>query len=652
MPCRIGVFICECGPNIRDAVDIAALVDFCNALPDVAMVRRSALLCSDTDRELLRQEIASQALTHVVIAGCSPKEHEQTFQRVLESAGVNPFLLQIANIREHCAWITPDKALSTEKAKRLIQAAVRRVRQNAPLSVKEIPSHPDLLIIGAGVAGMSAAMAAGNAGRTVYIVEKAPCIGGRVARFETVFPGGECATCMIDPLMDAVLHHDHILCWTRSELSDIKGFYGNLTVRIRRHPPHVSPDACIGCAACCDVCPVTVSNEYNEGLDTRKAIYIPYPGALPHIATIDVHHCIHFNSGDCSACKDACPFGAIDLGAVERVEDVTVGGVIVATGGDLLDISPLERYGYGKIPDVYTAMEFERIVSSTGPAGGRLRLKNGEAPRYLALIACAGSRTHVAKPYCSGICCRYLLKFARIAAEKQPDISILILFSDWCLPGKDAQELLAAVMALPHVQCQRLAEPDSLEIFQKDGVMGILWQDIHRNVQQTSCDMAVLAPAMTGGADAFRLSECLDISVDADGFFSKLHPQLSPVSASQKGVWTAGCAGGPCTIPVAIAQGLAAVGDALSGLLPEAVLRLPACISEVDAALCSGCGICVGVCPHKAILLQDSGAVIQDALCQGCGVCTAACPSGAITARHFTDRQIEAEISGLLNVSS
>ncbi len=649
---RIGVFICECGPNIRDAIDITALTEFCKSLPEVVIARKSGLLCSAAEQELLRQDIVSLSLTHVVIAGCSPKEHEPTFQHVLDTAGLNPFLLQIANIREHCAWVTPDKTQATEKAKIQIQAAVRRVRLNTPLSTREISCNPHILVIGAGVSGMTAAMAAADAHRRVYLIEKAPCIGGRVSRFETVFPGGECATCMLDPLMDAVLHHEYITLYTQSELVDVKGFYGNFTVRVRRHPRYVSPDACIGCAACCDVCPVTVPDEFNEGLDTRNAIYIPYPGALPHIASIDAQHCLHLSGDDCSACGNACAFGAIDMDMAEHVEEFAVGGIILSTGCDLLDISPIDRYGYGNIPNVYTAMEFERIVSSTGPTGGRLLLKNGEAPRYLALIHCAGSRTSTAKPYCSSICCRYLLKFARMASEKLPDIFILILFSDWCLPEKNAQKLLASVLELPHVQCQRLATPDSLEIFQKNDAMGIRWQDIHHKVQQAPCDMAVLAPALTGSADAFRLSDCLNVPVDSDGFFSKAHPMVSPVSTSQKGIWMSGSACSPCTVPEAVAQGLAAAGIALSGLSPERTLQLPACISEVDSAMCSGCGICLGVCPHQAIILQESCAVVQDALCQGCGSCAAACPSSAITARHFTDGQIEAEISGLLDTSA
>lgn len=644
---RIGVYICECGPNIRDALDMDTLVAFSGTLPGVVLSRRIELLCSAEGQALIAKEIAAGSLTHVVVAGCTPKEHERTFQAVLQSAGLNPFLLQMAAIREQCAWVTPERSDATEKAKTLIRAAVRRVAFSAPLVEGEIPCCPDILVVGSGISGMSAALAAAREDRRVYLAEILPCIGGKVARFETVFPGGECATCLLDPLMDAVLHSEHITVLTLSRILEVRGFLGNFDVQVRRRARFVSPNACMGCGACVDACPVAVPNAYNEGLDTRKAIYIPYPGALPHLACLDSTACLHFSGGACSACRDACPFGAIDFEETDCFEEIHVGGILLATGFDISDIGPLLRYGYGIVPHVYTGMEFERLVSTTGPTEGKPVLKSGAVPRVIALIHCAGSRTAAFKAYCSAVCCRYMLKFAELALQKLPGVSIQVYFSDWCLPGKDASDLFAAVQG--RIQFCRMAEPDSIRIFQKGDAIGIGWQDSLHRMQDGICDMVVLAPALIGAESAAHLSECLDIPVDADGFFAADHPVKAPVSTLREGIWIAGCARGPCSVADAVSQGQAAAGLMLSRLIPGKPILLPAWVSEVNPAMCSGCRICLAVCPYGAISFQGSRAVIREALCRGCGACAASCPGCAIDAKQFTDRQLTEEITGLMN---
>lgn len=646
---RIGVYICECGPNIRDAVDMDSLVAFSRALPEVVFSRRFELLCSVEGRALIAREIAAESLTHVVIAGCSPKEYEQTFQAVLKNAGLNPFLLQVAAIREQCAWVTPDQTAATEKAKILIRAAVRRVAFSEALVEGEIPCCADLMIVGAGISGMSAALVAAREDRRVYLIETLPCIGGKAARFETVFPGGECATCMLDPLMDEVLHSDHITVLTLSQIREVRGFLGNFDVYIHRRARFVSSDACMGCGACADACPVAIPNAYNEGLDTRKAIYIPYPGALPHIACLDSTACTHFSGGACCACRDVCPFGAIDFEKTDGIEEIHVGGILLATGFDLLDISPLMQYGYGVIADVYTSMEFERLASATGPTGGELVLKNGAIPRRIALIHCVGSRTAAFKNYCSAVCCRYLLKFAELALQKLPDVFISMFFSDWCLPGKDAQDVLATILVRKRVQLCRLAGPDSIQILQKDDAIGIHWKDSLQNFRDENCDMVVLGPAMIGDENAAQLSECLDVPMDVDGFFGVDHPVKAPVSTLREGIWVSGCARGPCGMADAVSQGQAAAGLMLSRLIPGKPIRLPACVSEIKSDQCSGCRICMSVCPYGAIVFLEPHAVIQQAMCRGCGTCAATCPSNAIVAKQFTDKELSEEIHGLLN---
>lgn len=643
---RIGVYICACGPNIRNAVNIDELLTYSRTLPGVVFSRLGETLCSAESQLQIAGEIASEKLTHIVVAGCSPKEHEITFQTVLESAGLNPFFVQMASIREQCAWVTPDRTAATEKAKILIAAAVIRVTFCIPLIQDEIPVCTDLLIVGAGICGITAALTAAGDDRRVYLIESLPCIGGKVARFETVFPGGECAACLLDPLMDEVLHHDHITVLTSSRIVMVRGDVGNFRVDIHRQAETVSKTSCLGCGACMDVCPAEAPNPFNEGLDTRKAIYIPYPGALPNVAVIDPAICLHFTGKNCTACQDVCPFGAIDFAQTDNTEEIHVGGILLATGCDLAGIEHLPHYGYGTLPDVYTSMEFERLVCTTGPTEGKLILKNGEIPRRIALVLCTGSRTAAFKSHCSVVCCRYMLKFAELATHRLPDVSIQVFFSDWCLPGMNRK-----VLPMEQVQFHRMAAPDRIGLHARDDGIGIRWEDVCGRMQEDICDMVVLAPPLTGSEGADFLSECLEIQVDGNGFFLVDHPITAPVSTLREGVWVAGCAKGPCSAGDAAAQGLAAAGRMLSCLVPGRTIRLSAGIAQVDSARCSGCGVCVDVCPYGALSLSESGAVIQKTLCKGCGTCVPACPSAAIVPGLFSDQELTAEIAGLLNQS-
>ncbi len=647
---RIGVYICECGPNIKEAIDVGEALKFAQELDNVVVARVVGLLCAKEGKELVGNDIKEHDLTRVVFAACSPKEHEHTFRKILDAAGLNPFLMQIANIREQCAWVIFDKVVATDKAKAMIAAAVERVVHHEPLEAKEIPCLSDVLVVGAGIAGISAALTLAQQNRKIYLVERSPCIGGKVARYENVFPSLECASCVLDPKLDEVLHNEHIEVLSLSEVQEVLGFYGNFIVRVNSKARYVDTETCIGCGACLEVCPVKVRNEYNEGLDERRAVYIPYAGALPHVAAIDAERCLRFQGADCSACKDVCAFGSIDYGQSDFVRELKVGAIVIATGFDIFDVERAPRYGYAKIEDVYTSLEFERLLSSTGPTEGKILLKNGQPPQKIALVHCVGSRAKKFNEYCSGVCCTYLLKFAHLAKQKLPDVSIVELYSDLCLPGKEPQRFFDKIARQGNIEFVHMRNPGSIRIIREDGKIFVQYVDVHGRSSMTSPDMVVLAPAIEGTKGAGDVAEIFGVSLGEGGFFVEEHTEIGPVSTATEGVFIAGCAQGPKDIQGSVSQGQAAAGMILSRLIPGQKLALEAVTAEVEEDLCSGCKICLGMCHYKAIASDDDGkrVSVNELLCRGCGVCAAACPSGAIKAKHYTDEQMSAEIKGLV----
>jgi heterodisulfide reductase subunit A len=647
---RIGVYVCECGPNIKDAMDLDEVVKFVQGLENVVLTKTFGLLCAEQGQELIGGDIEEHDLSRVVIAACSPKEHENTFRQCLEKAGLNPFLVQIANIREQCAWVVKDKALATDKAKAIIHAAVRRVAYHEPLEIKEIECQPDALVVGAGMAGISAALTLAQKNRKVYLVEKLPCIGGKVARYEDVFPNLECASCILDPIIDEVLHNEHIEVLTWSEVQEVLGFYGNFLVKVNKKARFVDTETCIGCGACVETCPVKVTNEYNEGLDERKAIYVPYAGALPNVAVIDEKHCLRWQGQACNACQEACPFGSIIYEETDQVRQLRMGAIVLATGFDLFDPARAPQYGYGKSDNVYTSLEFERLVNSTGPTEGKILLRNGRVPEKIALVHCVGSRTSQFHEHCSAVCCMYLLKFAHQVNKKLPGASITGFYSDLCLPGKEAQGFFNRISREANIELMHMKDPDSIEITQEDEKTMIRFTDIQGRSHGVAADMVVLAPAMEGARDAETMAKLFDISQGKGGFFAEESTMLAPVSTAMEGIFIAGCAQGPKDIQSSVAQGQAAAGRILSRLVPGEKLALEPVTADVDENLCCGCKLCVGLCSYKAISYDDlkNNVAINKVLCRGCGVCAAACPSGAIQASHFTDVELCEEIRGLL----
>ena len=651
MTVRIGVYICECGPNMGDAMDIGAVVSAAGAMEKVVMARPYGILCSGEGREFLGRDIREQQLNRVVVAGCTPKEHEETFRAVLRGEGINPAFLQIANIREQCAWVTEGREAATEKAVLLVRAAVKRVALHDPLEEKEIDVKPDALVVGAGITGISAALELAAAGRKVTLVEKDSFIGGRVARYEEIFPNMECATCMIDPVLDAVLHDGNIEIVTGAEVDQLLGYYGRFTARVRQRPRFVDLDACIGCGACFEACPVKVSNRFNEGMGEHAAVAIPYAGALPNAAAIDGESCLRSLGGECTACRDACLFGAIDYGDAEKIRHIEAGAVVAATGFDLFDPAPVPQYGAGEAGEVYTSLAFERILSSTGPTEGAVRCRDGRTPRAIALVHCVGSRNSRFNEHCSGICCTTSLKFASLIKEKLPHAEVTLYHSELCLPGGEAQRFLSRLRATPGVLFRRVESPESLTVTEGKEGIDLFFVDGAGSPGTGRADMAVLLCALEGSRDAPGLAALCDVSCGESRFFAGTNPVLEPHATVRDGILAAGCARLPQDIAGCIADGRAAAGRILSRLHPGGKLKLKAETAFVDASLCAACLSCLSVCPYRALSRDGEEGTIQvnELLCRGCGSCAGACPSGAIGCHHFTDRQISAEIGEVLH---
>jgi heterodisulfide reductase subunit A len=647
---KIGVYVCHCGTNIAGTVDCKSVVEYAKGLPGVAVAREYQYMCSDPGQELIKNDIKELGLTRVVVASCSPLMHEPTFRRAVEEGGLNQFLFQMANIREQCSWISENKEMATERARAIVGAAVRRVVYHEPLDVKKVPVNPDVLVVGGGITGIEAALQIADSGKKVYLIEKEPTIGGYMARFDKTFPTLDCAACILTPKMVSVGQHPNIELLSYSDVTGFSGYVGNFTARIRRRPKYVREDKCNGCGLCTEKCPASAPSEFECGLGKRKAIYRPFPQAVPNIPMIDRDRCLYFTKGVCKVCQKFCPRGAIDFDQKEEYVDLQVGTAVLATGFDLFDASKVQQYGYGRLPNVITSLEFERLSHASGPTGGKILLKNGHMPTSIAILHCIGSRDTNFNEYCSRVCCMYSLKIAHLAHEKT-GARIYEFYIDLRAFGKGYEEFYKRILEEETVFIrgkaaevtdvpQTPAEKGRLVVVAEDTLLGI--------VRRIPVDMVVLSVGFEPRRDAAELARIFSISRSQDGFFLERHPKLAPVSTASDGIFIAGACQGPKDIPDSVAQGAAAAANALS-LIDRKEVTLEPTVAVIDPDSCSGCKICIGLCVYNAIVFDESKKVsaVNDALCKGCGVCVAACPSGAIKQCNFTDDQLLAEVEAI-----
>jgi heterodisulfide reductase subunit A len=644
---RIGVYICHCGTNIAGVVDCRQVVEHASGIPGVMIARDYPYMCSDPGQALIRGDIEELGLERVVVAACSPRMHEPTFRTALEECGLNPYMLEMANIREQCSWVHEDPGEATAKAKALVGGSVCKVRFNRELARREFPVTRSVLVIGAGIAGIHAALSLASAGKQVYLVERGPSIGGHMAQLDKTFPTLDCSACILTPKMVDIARYPNIEILTTSEVVGLSGFVGNFTATVRTEARCVDLTGCTGCGDCAEACVLAgrVPDEFDAGLSKRGAIYIPFPQAVPLAAAVDRDNCLRFTKGKCkSPCLEACGVNAIDLEMQETVRELDVGAVVVATGFDVFDAGLMPQFGYGRYPEVLDALQFERMLSASGPTGGKITLPDGREPEAIAFLHCIGSRDENANEYCSRVCCMYSMKQAHLAREKT-GAKVYEFYIDVNAFGKGYQEFYRRVrdegVFFVRGKCADIARlGGSLKVFAEDTLLG-------RQVE-VPVDMVVLATGLVPAAGAEELARVLGVSLGHEGFFTEAHPKLRPVESLTDGIYLAGCCQGPKDIPDTVAQAGAAASEALA-LLDRGRVEVEAGVCRVDTDLCAGCGTCVATCPYSAIeLTEDGTASVNEAVCKGCGLCAVACLGGAAELELFDDEQIVANIEGLL----
>lgn len=644
---RLGVYVCHCGLNIAGAVDVKAVVEDAKKQPGVIVAKDYVYTCSDPGQEMIEEDIKNHELDRIVIAACSPKMHEETFRKTIQQAGLNQYLLEMVNLREQCSWChAKEHEKATEKAKALVRMGIARAAFLEPLKRGKIKAKKSILIIGGGIAGIQAALDLADTDFKVYLVEKTASIGGKMAQLDKTFPTLDCSACILTPKMADAGKHPNIELITLAEVEDVSGYVGNYKVTVLKQPRCVDEKKCAGCGECEKVCPATAPNEFDMGLKLRKAIYRPFPQAIPNSYTIDKKVCIN-----CFACEGVCERGAIDHEQQEERIKLEVGGIILTVGCSLFDATLTPELGYGHYGNVITNMEFERISNAAGPTEGKIKsVVTDREPRSVAFIQCVGSRDARFNEHCCRVGCMVSLKQAILVKEKLGElVDVYVCFNDMRAFGKGFEEFYKRARDIGVEFIHGL--PSEVRMAQDKSLCFDVYDSSTNKLLQVNADLVVLAAGLVKSPDFDKLQAILHVPRSADGFFLETHPKLRPFDTPIAGMFLAGACQGAKDIPDAVAQASGAAMKAAE-LLAKGEIEIEPLMGEVDIELCSGCTICKTVCPFEAVQLkteevdgkEKTVAEILEAVCQGCGACSTACPVGAIRMKHFTDRQIVEEI--------
>ncbi len=646
---RIGVYVCHCGLNIAGTVDCGEVAKFASTLPYVVVAKGNRYTCSDQGQELIKNDIKENKLNRIVVASCSPRLHEPTFRKACEDAGLNKYLFEMANIREHCSWVhLQEKEQATEKAKDLVRAAVAKVALLEPATETEVPILRKALVIGGGVTGIQAALDLADTGYKVYLVEKEPSIGGRMAQIDKTFPTMDCSICILAPKMSDVGHHPGIELLTNTKVEEVKGYIGSFKVKVLKEPRYVTSD-CSACGDCSQVCPITAPNEFDVGLATRKAIYTPFAQAVPSTYIVDCEICLNKEGiMACDKCVQACERQAINFDMKSETIELEVGTIIVATGGEVSDPSSLQNYGYTQYPNVITSLEFERLINAGGPSGGSLlRPSDMKIPDSVAFIQCVGSRSEKGNAYCSNFCCMNTIKDSLLIKEHWPDVNIYVFYVDIRAFGKGFEDLYRRAKEEGVIFIRGL--PAEIVEDRKTHNLWVIGENtLQKELYKTKVGMVILSIGIKPCQDSDTIQRLFTLSRTSDGFFMEAHPKLRPVDAPTGGVFLAGCAESPKDIKDSVTQASAAAARA-SILMAQGKVTVEAITPRLISENCKLCGLCTRVCPYNAITLNKERKLVEvvEAACAGCGTCGAECQFDALHMRHFTNDQIMAQIDAL-----
>ncbi len=663
---KIGVFICHCGENIGATIDCEKVAAEAAKFDGVAFATDYKYMCSDPGQSLIRKAIEEQKLDGVVVAACSPRMHEPTFRRACSEAGLNPYLCEMANLREHCSWVHEKGEPTTAKAIDIVRGLVEKVKRNKPLKPIEVPITKKALVIGGGIAGIQAALDIANCGHQVILVEKEPSIGGHMSQLSETFPTLDCSQCILTPRMVEVAQHPNIKLYTYAELEHLDGFIGNFKATIRLKAKSVDEKICTGCGLCTTKCPQKrIPSEFNAGLGLRTAIYVPFPQAVPNKPVIDKKHCNYYKRGKCKICEKTCPTGAICFDKEDEFVTEDIGAVVVATGFNVLGTEFFPEYGYGRYKDVITGLQFERLASASGPTSGEIRRpSDGTMPKKIVFIACAGSRDPVKGiHYCSKICCMYTAKHAMLYQHKVHGGESYVFYMDIRAAGKNYEEFVRRAIEDDGVNYVR---GRVARVYEKDGKLIVKGVDTLMGAKpvEIEADMVVLATAGVSNEGAEELAQRLHVSYDPYKFFAEAHPKLKPVETNTAGIYVAGACQAPRDIPetVSMASGAAAKVAALFSsdkLVREPLIAVVNRMAPPVYSTCVGCFMCQTACPYQAIereKIKDRGgnvvktvARVNPGLCQGCGTCVAFCRSKSIDIQGYSNDQMYAEVMALLH---